>query len=269
MERPKSVVDNGRKSEFMEDIQQLSVQNQVFRTGKIIRRPAGEWSPSVHRLLLFLEEKGIQVPHPLGIENGQEMLTFVEGEFVHPYKWTDEALFAVGEMVARLHRAARDFSGCPEDKWKPWYLREIGKNPPVYGHGDIAPWNMVTENGIPKALIDWEYAGPIDPVVELCRVCWLFPQLVDDDLAALYDLPDAQKRAEQVRMICDGYGLSRSQRHSIVEGILELIICETAHEAIDPGLTFESNGSLWGFAWRSRSLYWIWRNRKVLEEALI
>ena len=68
MERPKSVVDNGRKSEFMEDIQQLSVQNQVFRTGKIIRRPAGEWSPSVHRLLLFLEEKGIQVPIPWALK---------------------------------------------------------------------------------------------------------------------------------------------------------------------------------------------------------
>ena len=62
---------------------------------------------------------------------------------------------------------------------------------------ETIPWNMVTENGMAKALIDWEYAGPLDPLTELARICWLFPQLVDDDLAQLYALPSPEKRAGQ------------------------------------------------------------------------
>jgi len=50
---------------------------------------------------------------------------------------------------------------------------------------------------------------------------------------------------------------------------METIICETAHEAIDENVTFESIGKLWGMAWRNRSLYWILRNKKILEEKII
>ena len=71
-----------------------------------------------------------------------------------------------------------------------------------------------------------------------------------------------------MRLICEGYGLEQKKRARLTEQILEVIICEAAHEAIDPGLTFEARGPLWGFAWRTRSLYWVWRNRKALETAL-
>ncbi|MCL2168669.1 MAG: hypothetical protein FWB74_01425 [Defluviitaleaceae bacterium] len=68
--------------------------------------------------------------------------------------------------------------------------------------------------------------------------------------------------------MADGYGLSAKGRRSLVEQIIEVIICETAHEAIKPRLTFDSAGSLWGFAWRTRSLYFVWRNRDILDRAL-
>lgn len=54
---------------------------------------------------------------------------------------------------------------------------------------------------MPVAMVDWEYAGPVDPLVELARVCWLFPQLHDDDLAEMYDLPSLTIRAKQVRLL--------------------------------------------------------------------
>jgi len=93
-------------------------------------------------------------------------------------------------------------------------------------------------------------------------------QLHDDDLAQLHDLPSPEKRARQLRIVADGYGLEAARRRDLVNQIIEVIICETAHEAIDPGLRFDSVGNLWGFAWRTRSLYWVWRNRRVLESAL-
>lgn len=81
-------------------------------------------------------------------------------------------------------------------------------------------------------------------------------------------LPDAKKRAEQVRIVCDGYGLVAAQRRRLPEQIVETVICETAHEAIDPGVSTGDAGPLWGFAWRTRSLYWIWRHRALLRRAL-
>ena len=249
--------------------QLLSTEKNVTRNGSTVLRPMEPWSENIHRFLAHLGGKGLPVPRVLGVsEDGQEMLEFLEGEQVHPYRWTDEGLYEVGRLVRRLHDGAADFRLPASGLWKPWCLRELGSGERLCCHGDIAPWNMLTKDGLPTALIDWEMAGPLDPVVELARVCWLFPQLVDDDLAALYGLPDAKGRAGQVRQICDAYGLGPERRKGFLERVIEVVICETAHEAIDPALTPESAGSLWGFAWRTRSLYWIWRNRVILQKAL-
>jgi hypothetical protein len=111
-------------------------------------------------------------------------------------------------------------------------------------------------------------AGPIDPIIELARICWLFPQLVDDDLGQLYELPPPKERAGQVRLITDTYGLNKEDRKCLFKKIIETVICETAHEAIDENITFETVGNLWGMAWRNRSLYWIWRNKEIIKRAL-
>jgi hypothetical protein len=105
-------------------------------------------------------------------------------------------------------------------------------------------------------------------MIELARACWLFPQLVDDDLGKLYELPSPKERAEQVRLIVNAYGLNRNERKNFIERIVETVICETAHEAIDENVTFETVGELWGMAWRNRSLYWIWRNKEIIKKAL-
>jgi hypothetical protein len=87
-------------------------------------------------------------------------------------------------------------------------------------------------------------AGPIDPIIELTRICWLFPQLVDDDLGELYELPPPKGRVAQVRLITDAYGLSKEERKSFFEKIIETVICETAYEAIDENVTFDTVGNL-------------------------
>lgn len=253
----------------MEEPITLSAQKGVLRTGNTVRRPAKPWSGNIAAFVRHLDGQGLPVERFEGFcaDTGEELWQFGKGELVHPGPWSDDALFEVGALAARLHRGALSFH--PETgQAAPWYLREIGKNPKIWCHGDIAPWNMLTENGRPTLLVDWEFSGPLDPMVELSRICWLFCQLHDDDLMDLHHLPDAAHRAKQVRMVCDGYGLCAPLRHTLLEQILETVICETAHEAIDEGLTFESRGELWGFAWRTRSLYWIWRNRSLLTEAL-
>ena len=248
----------------------LSEANEVYKCGDTVLRPYDEFTPSIHSLLQHFYDKKLPVPKIIcANDNGYEVQEFMSGTLIQPCKWPDEGLAAVAKLVAEIHSAAETFKPSDNVRWRPWYLRELGGDNIVYSHGDIAPWNMLTDGTLPTGLVDWEFAGPIDAVTEFARVCWLFVQLHDDDLGTLYDLPSPQKRAEQVRMMADIYGLTASQRRTFVDRIIETVICETAHEAIDPKLTFESNGSLWGFAWRTRSLYWIWRNKDILNHYLV
>jgi thiamine kinase-like enzyme len=121
---------------------------------------------------------------------------------------------------------------------------------------------------MPVALVDWEYAGPVDPMYELARTCWLFAQLHDDDIAEMWGLPEAAVRARQVRLLADAYGITTSQRHRLLDQIVEVAVSEAAQEAIDANVTQESVGLLWGLAWRTRAAAWMLRNRLVLERAL-
>ena len=246
----------------------LSQSKNVIQEGEFVRRPAHRWSPNVGSFMAYLEQKGLPVEHFVKIENGVEFTTYSQGVLIHPQKWSDEALFEIGKLTAKLHCAGETFIPDKQLGFKNWYLREIGDQQRIWCHGDIAPWNLLTKNEMPFCLVDWETSGPLDPMIELARICWLFPQLVDDDLAELYSLPIPEKRMAQVRLICEGYGLEQARRKKLPQKIVEVVICETAHEAIDPNITFEDTGALWGFAWRTRSLYWIWRNRRLLENAL-
>ena len=247
----------------------LEGSREVYRLDGKVERTAKPWSLSVLSFLRHLEKDGLPVEQVISVDEEVEISVFAEGEMVHPKGWSDDALYEVGKLLARLHDSAQNFVMKDDAIWQDWCLRQLGGKERICCHGDIAPWNVITENGYPKVLLDWEYAGPLDPFVELARVCWLFPQLVDDDLQAFHDLPSLKKRAEQVRIITEGYGLSTNKRNKLVDQIIEVIICETAvEEAIKPAVTFDSMGNLWGFAWRSRSLYWVWRNRDILQAAL-
>lgn len=245
----------------------MSQDKGVQRIDNKVYRPIKKWSKNIQSFLSYLEEFDLPVEHLINLTSNHEVYNFVNAEMVHPYKWKDEALFEIGKLLSKLHLVGAKFIPY-NDEYQPWCLREIGTNKAIWCHGDISPWNMMTKDGMPYKLVDWEFSGPLDPFVELARVCWLFPQLVDDDLQKIYELPSPEKRAKQVRIICEGYKLEKSKRQYLTEQIIEVVICETAHEAIDKSLKFNDNGCLWGFAWRTRSLYFIWRNRRLIENAL-
>lgn len=250
----------------------LSAEKSVVLRSGIVYRPAGPWTPGIHALLRHLQARGFEsLPTVIGAgtnEEGQETVSYIEGDFIHPGPWSDDAIVEVGRMVRRLHDASASFSPDPHAVWKPWFLRRLGGPNLVYSHGDIAPWNMVTKDGLPAALIDWEFAGPVDPLAELARVCWLFPQLHDDDVAMMNGLPSPEARARQVRLLVDAYGLGPGGRAALFEMIVAVVVTETAEEAIEMKVTPDSHGPLWGLAWRARSAAWILRHRRMLEHAL-
>jgi aminoglycoside phosphotransferase (APT) family kinase protein len=101
----------------------------------------------------------------------------------------------------------------------------------------VAPWNIVARQGMPVAFIDWETAGPVDPLVELAQLCWLNAKLHDDIVAEREQLPPAADRARQLAAIVDSYGLTTRQRRGFLDQIVEFAICDTAWEADDAAVT--------------------------------
>lgn len=249
----------------------------VFRKGDVLIKETGLWATSVHSLLEHLEQEGFSAaPKVIGTgfdEKGRETLSFIEGDFIDPGPWSLEASYEVGQMLRNLHTATASYQPPPDALWRNCFMRNLGK-PSTFGHCDLASWNIVARNNLPYALIDWEYAGPVDPLVELAQACWLNAKLHDDKVAELEGLPNAEVRAKQLRAIIDGYELSANQRQGFVDKILDFVVLATANEAdeanimIDTPLDKIDEQVPWALAWRARSAAWIIKNRKTLQNAL-
>lgn len=254
-------------------------QTLVRRVGDTVRRASSPWSPAVITLLRHLEQVGYEAsPRPVGEGfdvDGNESLSFIDGESPQPDPWSDEAVAHLGRLIGDLHRAAASFEPPDDPKWKDWYGRHLGQ-PRAIGHGDLGPWNVMARDGLPIGLIDWDYAGPVDPVYELAQVAWLNAQLHDDDLAEKLGLPDAAGRAGQVALILDGYELSKRDRAGFVDRMVEHAVYSAREEAIEHRVTADSTEAvtpegfpvLWSLTWRTRSAAWMLRNRQTLESRL-
>ena len=134
----------------------------VVRASDTVRRPLRPWSAAVHRLLRGLEARGFEgAPRFLGIDDGgREILSFMEGEvgaYPAPYMWSDEALVEVMRLLRQLHNAAIGYVAPAEATWQFIY-----PDPPheMICHNDVAPYNAVFVEGRPRALIDFDTAGP-------------------------------------------------------------------------------------------------------------
>jgi hypothetical protein len=253
----------------------------VYRNGKVVLRDTGPWTATVHTLLRHLEDVGFPgAPRLVGSgsdSSGRETLTYIEGEFAHPGPWTLDGASAVGQLLRDLHKATASYRPPADAVWRPWFGRALGGAVYVIGHCDTAPWNIVARNGLPVAFIDWEYAGPVDPLVELAQACWLNAKLHDDFVAELDGLPPLSERAQQLRAIVDGYGLPAGERHGFVDRIIEFVVHDTAEQADEANVTPDTKSfdidelgfnPMWALAWRARAAAWIMRHRRTLENAL-
>jgi len=246
----------------------------VYRRGQIVVRETGPWAVAVHALLRHLEDVGF-AGAPRGVGSGfdaagRETLTYIEGEFTHTGPWTVEGAAAVGRLLREMHEATASYRPPPDALWRPWFGRTLGGPARVIGHCDVAPWNIVARDGLPVALIDWEVAGPVDPLVELAQACWLNAKLHSDDVAELEGLPPLADRARQLRAMVDAYGLTAKQRRGFVERIIEFVVYDTAEQADEADVTRDTTDprALWGLAWRARTAAWLLGHRRTLDNAL-
>jgi len=246
----------------------------VWQRGNVVLRETGPWAPTVHKLLEHLEDVEFPgAPRVVGTgfdDKGREMLTFIEGEFVHPGPWSEKAFYWIGRFLRDLHTATSSFVIPDDSTWRGWHGRSMGGSQFVIGHCDTGPWNFLSRGKMPFALIDWEDAGPVDPRVELAQCCWLNAQLHDDDIAEKENLSPLEDRARHVKLILDGFELSQSQRSGFVDVMIEFAVHDAVDQVMNPDVTPETRdpSSLWGITWRTRSASWMLRHRATLERII-
>jgi aminoglycoside phosphotransferase (APT) family kinase protein len=185
--------------------------NVVVRVGDTVRRPLGEHSPAVHALLRHFEAVGFDgAPRFLGIDTaGREILSFVGGEAaLAPLPTHDDVLVELGRLLRRVHEAVADFDPPAEAKWF------SGGEGPLICHRDLFPPNVILRDGKPVALIDWDLAGPAEPLDDVVSAASHWAPLRTD--WATWGLP-ADRQAERVRILCDAYGLSAPDRARFVD----------------------------------------------------
>ncbi|NAZ83918.1 phosphotransferase [Kineococcus sp. R8] len=246
----------------------------VTRRGDVVLRPAAPWSAATTALLEHLRDVGFPgAPHPVGSglsADGREAVTFVPGSIVHPHTWSDEAVTAVGALLRRLHDAVATFTPPPRAQWQPWFGRTLGEGPRAISHCDTGPWNIIARNGLPVALIDWEFAGPVDLLVELAQAAWLNAHLMGDRVAQIQGSGTLADRACQLRLLVDGYGLPHARREHLLELMVEVAVSDAKNQADEAGVTPAGTevAPLWAMTWRIDSAEWMLRHRRTLVNAL-
>lgn len=247
--------------------------SHVIRFGRTVRRPAGPWTDTIHALLRHLEQVGFPgSPRVVGdgVDSvGNEVLTWIEGDIVHPRPWSDDGASQVGALLRELHTATTGFRPPPDAVWQPWWMHHDGPDS-VIGHCDAGPWHTVARDGVPVGFIDWTLAGPVDRLDEVAAAAWWHVQLHDDDVAERHGLPDAVTRARQLRLFLDGYELPTADRTVLVSRMIEFAVRDCAAEAARAGVTPVSTdpAPLWAMAWRARAGGWMIRHRHLLEREI-
>jgi len=254
--------------------------SKARQRGAVVYREAGPWSPTVLALLRHLEREGfIGAPRVVGsgfAEDGREMVGYVPGASPQPRAWAEDAVAGVGRLLRDLHAAAASFVPPPGASWRPWFGRDLAGSQPVIGHCDTGPWNVIARDGQPVALVDFEFAGPVDAVWELAQATWLNAQLHDDDVAERHGLPGLAVRARQARLILDGYGLPARQRDDFVDKMITFAVHSARAEAIEFAVTPETTAVVtgtgypfvWAITWRVRSASWMLAHRSRLQQAI-
>jgi aminoglycoside phosphotransferase (APT) family kinase protein len=147
---------------------------------------------------------------------GREILSYLAGETVGDRKpwpeWvhSDAALVDVGKWLRRYHSAVAGFTPPSSVQWRlathSWQAGDI------IGHNDAAPYNAVWRpNGEGLVgFIDWDFAAPCTPIVDLAFTVCSWVPLHARQAAAAKGFADFEGRARRLRVLLDAYGFSGS-----------------------------------------------------------
>ncbi|TPW77001.1 phosphotransferase [Schumannella sp. 10F1B-5-1] len=236
----------------------------VVRLGDTVRKPWLPGTPAVHELLRVLAtaDPALRLPvpgEPPRDATGRQVLAFLPGELamLRPPMTTPE-LHGVGALIRRIH----DASPTP-DQWMsagrpdfdPPLLPAHDRHgapaaPDLIGHHDLAPWNLVVDEGADPAhprfaFIDWNGAGPTTRAWELAYALPAFAVAAPDSEPAVL--------APRMRALLDGYDAAPELRGIAVDllapraAAMHALLRDAHRDGVEPwGSMFASgHGAHW------------------------
>jgi Ser/Thr protein kinase RdoA (MazF antagonist) len=139
--------------------------------------------------------------------------------------WSDEVLIAAARLLRRFHDATIGYAPLPGATWQLTYPDR--KQHEVICHNDFAPYNVLFVDGLPRALIDFDNAGPGPRLWDIAYAVFTFVPLSEE--------APSGSRGRRLRLFCDTYGLEqRLDLLSMVERRLE-VLCTTVLERAAAG----------------------------------
>ena len=183
---------------------------RVWRVGDTVRRPAGDWTPTIHALLRHLRRQGFAAPEPLGLDGlGREILSFLPRR-AGLWPWpeaqkTESGARQVGELLAAYHRAARGFAAPSPAVWR--HGPQALAPGEIVLHGDFGPYNILWDDLRPCGVIDFELARPGDPLEDAAFAAIRIAPLRPD--AALEKIGFSAPPDRRARLVAfaEGYGV--------------------------------------------------------------
>ena len=206
----------------------------VVRVGDTVRRPTGPWTPAVHALLEHFANVGFTgAPRVRGVdEQGREILDFVTGEVaVPPFPaWSndDDLLDSVAALQRGAHAAARDFVPPSSAEWG-------GLVPPVefdgrvMCHNDLCRENVVVRDGVAVAMIDFDWARPVDPLWDVVVAARHWVPIMDPDDGDADDGRGGLDQVARAQRFWDAHELDAAERRRAVDGFLAMLDAGLVH----------------------------------------
>ena len=192
----------------------------VVRVGDTVRRPEVAQTDAVGSFLSHLAAVGFDgAPKPLGRDDrGRSILTWMRGDVALPPfpEWVaaEEALVSVASLQRRIHDASRSFRFDPA---APWYRPNLPDAGPgaIVCHNDLCVENVVLQRGRATAFIDFDFAAPADPLLDIAIACRHWVPFKDPaDITGGFVGVD---QARRFVLFCDEHSLTGEQRRAVVE----------------------------------------------------
>jgi len=138
-------------------------EGAIYQKDNSVIRPLNVWSPTVHKLLTFLESEGFNgSPRFISSEVNCEVLSFVEGDtFNYPLSGaiaSEQAVSSCARLLRKLHDTTANCLLLNDTKLQ-WMLpsREPQE---VVCHGDFTPYNVALKGREIVGVFDFDAAHP-------------------------------------------------------------------------------------------------------------
>lgn len=198
--------------------------------------PLESWSGSVHLIMNYYRNLGVPVPKILFSAPTETIVEYIDGYSLDMQKDINEnQIYLVFSLIKQMHSNALKLGWTKSLVFQDNYIRTIGGSK-ILSHCDITPENVIFKGDSLTGIIDWELAGPINPLVEFCKSCWLFSKYTSS-------------REQSILYMMDIYGLKLSQKRYIYNTIKSIIV-----ESLKQIPTIKKNQK--AIEWRKNDIVW-------------